>query len=117
MKAVCPPGMAWLIRRRLGRVKPANIVCYPYPGRPHLIYARLYVVPRNPRTPPQVRQRQLLGTLSKDWRGLLTSPQRDAWTAFARNYHRRWGAAWIDYAHHLNYRRPHTLTADDRRII
>jgi hypothetical protein len=78
--------MAWVIQRRLGRVKQANIVRYPCLGRPHLIYARRYVVPRNPRTPAQAHMRQLFGALSRDWLALLTPPQRDAWTAFARNY-------------------------------
>jgi hypothetical protein len=116
MKYVCPPGMVWLIRR-LGRVKPGNIVRYSYPGRPHLIYVRRYVVPRNPRTPAQAHMRQLFGTLSKDWLALLTPPQRDAWIAFARNYHRRWGAVWIAYARYLNSNPPHVLTPLHRRII
>jgi len=78
--------MVWLLRRRLRRVKLGNFVPYSYPGRPHLIYVRRYVVPRNPRTPAQAHMRQLFGALSRDWLALLTPPQRDAWTAFARNY-------------------------------
>jgi len=117
MKYVAPPGKIWQHRRHLGRVKSANIVQYPYPGRPHLFYARRYVVPRNPRTPAQVHPRQLFGALARDWLGLLTPPQRDAWTAFARNYSRRWGAAWLDYARQLNYCWPQALTPFHRRLI
>src|SRR5208283_4591980 len=117
MKFICPPGTMWQFRRRLGRVKPANIVGYSYPGRPRSLYARRYVVPRNPRTPAQIHMRQLFGALSRDWLGLLTPPQRDAWTAFARYYHRRVGAPWIDYARRLNGWWPPALTADHRRII
>jgi hypothetical protein len=117
MKYVCEPGRVWLIPRRFGRVKQANIVRYTYPGRPHIFYARRYVVPHNPRTPAQVLMRQLFGALSRDWLGLLTPPQRDAWTALARYYNRRWGAAWIDCARQLNRCCPHILTADHRRII
>ena len=112
-----PPGKVWLHRRRLGRDKPGIIVRYPSPGRPHVFYARRYVVPRNPRTPAQVRTRQLFGALSRDWLGLLTPPQRDAWTAFARNCHRRWGPAWIDYARQLSRCSPHALTPFHRRVI
>jgi hypothetical protein len=61
--------------------------------------------------------RQLFGALSRDWLGLLTQPQRDAWTAFARYYNRRVGAAWGDYARQLNRCCPHILTPDHRRII
>ena len=117
MKYVCEPGRVWLLPRRLGRVKQANIVRYPYPGRPHIFYARRYVVPHNPRTPAQVLMRQLFGALSRDWLALLTPPQRDAWTVFARYYNRRWGAAWIDCARQLNRCSPHILTAFHRRII
>ena len=52
--------------------------------------ARIYVIPRNPRTPPQVRMRRLFGALAKNWLALLTSPQRDAWNLYARRIHRRW---------------------------
>jgi hypothetical protein len=117
MKYVCAPGKVWLTRRRLGREKPANVVWYLYPGRPHLVYARRYVVPHNPRTPAQADIRQLFAALSRDWLALLTPPQRDAWTAFARNCHCRWGAAWLDYARLLNRCSPQTLTADQRHII
>ena len=48
---------------------------------------------------------------------MLTPPQRDAWTAFARNCHRRWGPAWIDYARQLSRCSPHALTAWHRRVI
>ncbi len=116
MKYVCAPGMVWLPRRRFGRVTPGNIVRYSYFGRPHLFYGRRYVVPRNPRTPAQLHMRQLFGALARDWLALLTPLQRDAWTAFARNYHRRWGAVWLDYARQLNLCSPHTLTAYHRRI-
>jgi len=117
MKYVCPPGTIWQIRRRLRRVKLANVVFYSYPCRLGVIYVRRYVVPRNPRTPAQAGMRQLFGALSRDWLGLLTPPQREAWTAFARNYHRRWGAPWIAEARRLNCWQPHTLTAYDRRRI
>jgi hypothetical protein len=117
MKYVCPPGMVWRIARRLGRVKQTNLVFYSWPGRPRFFYVRRYVVPRNPRTPAQAGMRRLFGVLSRDWFGLLTPPQRDAWTAYARNLHRRWGAAWIDHARQLNCCWPHTLTAYDRRMI
>ena len=117
MKAICPPGMVWQHLRRLRRDKRANIVSYPYPGRPHLLYARRYVLPRNPRTPAQAHMRQLFGALSRDWLGWLTPPQRDAWTAFARYYNRRWRPAWIDYARQLNRCSPQALTPWHRRII
>ncbi|MGD0260723.1 MAG: hypothetical protein ABSD29_12980, partial [Verrucomicrobiota bacterium] len=48
------------------------------------LYARAYVIPRNPRTPPQVRMRHLFGALAKDWFARLTQPQRDAWNLYAR---------------------------------
>ena len=54
------------------------------------LYCRIYVIPRNPRTPPQVRMRNLFGALAKNWLALLTSPQRQAWNLYARRIHRRW---------------------------
>jgi hypothetical protein len=61
--------------------------------------------------------RQLFGALSRDWLGLLTPPQRDAWTAFARNYHRHSGVAWIACARQFDRCPPHVLTPWHRRII
>ena len=103
-------------RRYLRRTLAGGYVCYPFPGRP-VLYGRQYVIPRNPRTRPQVRMRKLLGALSRDWFALLTPPQRDAWNLYARKANRRWGRAWTDRARQLRRCPPHTWTDADRQIL
>ena len=71
-------------------LKGCPLVWYHAPVGRWAVYARAYVVPRNPRTPPQVRMRHLFGALAKDWFARLTQPQRDAWNLYARRIHRRW---------------------------
>ena len=67
-----------------------SAVWYHAPVGRWAVYGRAYVIPRNPRTPPQVRMRHLFGALAKDWFARLTQPQRDAWNLYARRIHRRW---------------------------
>jgi len=76
------------LRRDLRRGYP--LVWYQAPLGRGAVYSRAYVIPRNPRTPPQVRMRRLFGALAQDWFARLTPPQRDAWNLYARRIHRRW---------------------------
>lgn len=46
-------------------------------------YTRFKVTPNNPRTVAQSLVRQNFSQLSKNWSGVLTDAQRDAWNAFA----------------------------------
>lgn len=46
-------------------------------------YIRRKVTPVNPKSARQQAVRQAFGLLSKQWSGLLTQAQRQAWTAFA----------------------------------
>jgi len=66
------------------------VIWYHAPVGRRAFYGRAYVIPRNPRTPSQVRMRRLFGALAKDWFARLTQPQRDAWNLYARRIHRRW---------------------------
>jgi hypothetical protein len=117
MKAVCQPDHFFPARFNGRDTERGRWVYYRHLGRPCTLYARSYVVPRNPRTPPQILMRQLFGALSKDWLGLLTLPQRDAWIAFARNYNRRVLQPWIAYARCFSRCPPHTWTPYHRRVI
>jgi len=71
-------------------LKGCPLVWYHAPVGRWALYGRAYVIPRNPRTPPQVRMRNLFGALAKDWFARLTQPQREAWNLYARRIHRRW---------------------------
>ena len=53
-------------------------------------YARRYVLPRNPRTPPQRLMRAIVAALTKEWSGRLTPEQRAAWNAYAEKVNSRW---------------------------
>jgi len=76
------------LRQTLRQGRP--LVWYHAPLGRWALYGRAYVIPRNRRTPPQVRRRRLFGVLAKDWFARLTPPQREAWNLYARRIHRRW---------------------------
>ena len=66
-----------------GRLKSGRIGPYVYYVREGHQHRRLYVVPRDPRTPAQQRSRSIFGAASVTWsaNGPLTDQQRNAWRA------------------------------------
>ena len=64
-----------------GRLKSGRAGAYVYYVRDGQQQSRLYVVPRDPRTPAQQRARAKFGAASRTWSasGPLTDPQRNAW--------------------------------------
>jgi hypothetical protein len=63
----------------IGKYRLRGLVFYRIRNRQ---YARAYVIPLDPRTPPQQRVRDIMRSLSREWRR-LTPEQRQAWNAAA----------------------------------
>jgi hypothetical protein len=72
-----------------GRAPNRDVVYYRIHRRNNQ-YARRYVLPLNPRTPPQRLMRAIVAALAKDWSGRLTPEQRAAWNAYAEKVNSRW---------------------------
>ena len=118
MKYVCAPGRVWPIRRRLwpGQAGDHRLLPLPWPPA-YRLCPPLCCPPQPPHPAPTPTCANSLARSPRIGSASSTPPQRDAWTAFARNCHRRWGAVWSDYARQLNCRWPDTLTAYHRRMI